>query len=297
MAEERAERVGNPTPIGLMGLAFGCAALAPAELGLTRVEDPAIWVWMLLTAGALQVYGGVADLINRNVLGATSFTVYGTLWLISAWMLGSGAASDPIVKGFIYLVFLAFTLFMAVGFATVSLTLTIVFAAFLITFAIEVAAAFVQGLHGAAQITAGVLHALAAALATWATAGAVINRLIGRNVFAQGPAPLTPPGPQPTVDDFESLRTHQGLRRRIVEALYRYWERHAWDWISTADVSAQLGIGPTGLAPDFWYLYQKCFVAVDEERMRAEPEAPKLVRLTAAGIDYYRELQMGKIKF
>ena len=38
-----------------MGLAFGCAALAPAELGLIQATDPAIWVWMLLTDGPLQV--------------------------------------------------------------------------------------------------------------------------------------------------------------------------------------------------------------------------------------------------
>ncbi len=36
MAEERAERTANPTPIGLMGLACGCAALASAELDTRR---------------------------------------------------------------------------------------------------------------------------------------------------------------------------------------------------------------------------------------------------------------------
>lgn len=60
------ERMGNPTPIGLLGLAIGCAALAPAELGLTTTADPMIWVWMLLTAGVLQVYAGVVDIINRR---------------------------------------------------------------------------------------------------------------------------------------------------------------------------------------------------------------------------------------
>jgi hypothetical protein len=51
------------------------------------------------------------------------------------------------------------------------------------------------------------------------------------------------------------------------------------------------------LAPDFWYLYQRGFVAVDDEHMRAHPSEPKMTRITASGIDYYRELQMGKFKF
>ena len=280
-----------------MGLAFGCAALAPAELGLTQASDPAIWIWMLLTAGALQIYGGVADLVNRNVLGATSFTVYGTLWLISAWMLGSGAPSEPAVKGFIYVVFLMFTLFMTIGFATISRTLTIVFVAFIIIFAIEIAAAFLPPLHHAAQIVAGLMHALAAVLATWAAAGAVINPLLGRSVFVQGPAPLAAMGGEPKVDNFASLVRHRILRRRLVEALYGFWESNAWDWISTAAVGRDLGLELDAMAPDFWYLYQKGFVAVDEEQMRAEPSTPKRVRITAAGIDYYRELQMEKIKF
>ena len=31
--------------------------------------------------------------------------------------------------------------------------------------------------------------------------------------------------------------------------------------------------------------------------MQVHPAEPKLVRITAAGIDYYGELQMGKFKF
>ena len=111
MPQEHIDRLANPTPIGLMGLAFGCAALAPSELGLTDVSNPVIWIWMLLTAGVLQIYAGAADLINRNLLGATAFTIYGTLWLISAWQLGASPASGPsdvLVKGFVYIIFLMF---------------------------------------------------------------------------------------------------------------------------------------------------------------------------------------------
>ena len=90
---------------------------------------------------------------------------------------------------------------------------------------------------------------------------------------------------------------HQTMRRRIVAELYHFWERHAWGWAPTTLVSEALDLPPESLAPDFWYLYQRGFVALDEEYLKTHPEEPKHVRLTAAGIDYYRELQMGKFKF
>ena len=52
-----------------MGLAFGCAALAPANLGLTQATDLGLDA---ADGQPLQIYGGVADLITRNMLGATS---------------------------------------------------------------------------------------------------------------------------------------------------------------------------------------------------------------------------------
>ncbi len=79
MKAKTTELFGNPTPIGLIGLAIGCMVLAPIEFGWTSGADPQAWRWMLLTAGVLQIYAGVVDLINKNVLGATTFTVYGVL--------------------------------------------------------------------------------------------------------------------------------------------------------------------------------------------------------------------------
>ena len=90
---------------------------------------------------------------------------------------------------------------------------------------------------------------------------------------------------------------HQGLRRRILTAMYAYWETNAWDWVSTRTVCETLRLAPQALAPDFWYLHQRGYVELDHERALAEPSDPKWVRITAAGIDHYRELQMGKFKF
>jgi succinate-acetate transporter protein len=141
MAKGNEEIMGNPTPIGLMGLAFGCVALAPMELGFT---DPGtkIWVWVLMSGGILQIYAGIVDLINKNLLGATAFTLYGSLWVITGWQMSTGIAYEPFVKEFIYVVFLLFTVYMTIGFMTVSMNLTLVFIEFIFIFILEIVSGF-----------------------------------------------------------------------------------------------------------------------------------------------------------
>jgi len=297
MAKDHVDFLGNPTPIGLMGLALGCAALAPAELGWTEILDPKVWLWMMMTAGTLQIYAGIIDLVNKNVLGATAFTVYGTLWLIAGLQLGAQILGDPMVKVYIYIAFLCFTTFMTVGFMTVSLNLTIVFMEFIIIFLLEILSGFIPSLHPTATRLVGVLHLLAALQVIWAAAGGVVNNILGKNFFFQGEPPLKKRVVPESVNDFSSIRKHVEMREGIIGAMYRFWESHAWDWISTQEVCDQLGRIPKDLAPDFWYLYQKGYVALDEERFKADPTATKMVRLTASGVDYYGELQLSKFKF
>lgn len=297
MTKEPTEAFGNPTPIGLMGLALGCAALAPAELGWTKIMDPKIWLWMMMTAGVLQIYAGIIDLVNKNILGATAFTVYGTLWLIAGWQLGVQAFGDPMVKVYIYIFFLCFTAFMTIGFMMVSLNLTIVFVEFIIIFTLEILAGFYPDFHHLASRLVGILHVMAGFQVLWAAAGGVINNTLGRNIFNQGEPPLKKKETHESTNDFASIRKHIDLREKIIGMMYRHWEGHGWEWISTQEVCDKLGRAPEELAPDFWYLYQKAYVALDEERYKADPEAPKMVRLTAGGADYYGELQMSKFKF
>ena len=38
-------------------------------------------------------------------------------------------------------------------------------------------------------------------------------------------------------------------------------------------------------------------MGLDEEKMKQNPDAPKMIRLTAAGVVCYGELQMQKFKF
>lgn len=301
MTDRKEEFLGNPTPIGLMGLAFGCAALAPAEIGWTLPNDPRIWLWMLLFGGALQIWAGVVDLINRNVLGATAFTLYGALWLISG--LQMGIPSDPMVKVYIYIFFLAFTVWMTIGFMTVSLNLSIVFVDFIFIFLLEIAAGIQPSLHHSVSPIVGVLHLAAAVQVVWAAAGGVLNSLLGRNLFVQGEPPLHRQRQDENAssdsisNDFGSLRHHLELREQIVRVLYQWWEENGDAWSSSLDICGRLNRTASALRPDFWYLYRKAYVEMDEREYEEHPDAPKKVRLTASGIDYYGQMQMRKFKF
>ena|GEM_PF-4423996 len=303
MSVRKEELLGNPTPIGLMGLAFGCAALAPAELGWTLVSDPRIWLWVLVAGGVLQIWAGIVDLINHNVLGATAFTLYGSLWLISGMQMGMGIQSDPMVKVYLYVFFLAFTMWMTVGFMTVSLNLTIVFLEFVAIFILEIAAGINPSLSHVTHPIVGALHMAAAIQVVWAAAGGVLNNTLGRNLFMQGEPPLRPAkakdenSADQAANDFSSLHKHLDLRERIVWALYQIWEEKGDEWSASTNVCARLGREAAVLRPDFWYLYRKGYVEMDESEYAAHPDAPKKVRITASGIDYYGQMQMRKFKF
>lgn len=297
MKSNTSELFGNPTPIGLIGLAIGCMVLAPIEFGWTKGVDPQAWRWMLMTAGVLQIYAGVVDLINKNILGATAFTVYGMLWVCNSWVTSAGMPYDPMTKGFIYIVFLAMSLFILIGFMYVSMNLTVVLAEFNLIFIANILAFFIHDLHQPMALIIGVLLVLVAIQSMWAAAGAVINPMVGRNMFPQGAAPLKKSESQPKMDDFVSVKRHETIREQIVHVLYQFWEKNGFEFTETTLVTETLKRGKEELLSDFQYLYYKGYVAMDEESYNKNPEAPKRVRLTAQGLDYYSELQMNKFKF
>jgi len=293
------EFFGNPTPIGLVGLAIGCMVLAPIEFGWTKGTDPQAWRWMMLTAGVLQIYAGIVDLINKNILGATAFTLYGVLWVCNSWITssGQGAVTDPHVKAFVYVVYLLLSVFLLIGFMSVSMNLTIILIEFNLIFIANVLALFIHDLHRPAAIIIGILLILVAIQTMWAAAGGVLNSILGKNLFQQGKAPLTKKSDGKKPDNFESIKKHDDLREKIVHVLYEFWEKNGFEYTPTTLVTEKLNKTKEELIPDFAYLYYKGYAAMDEEKFKLNPEAPKMVRLTAEGLDYYSEMQMKKFNF
>jgi len=81
----------DPTPLGLIGLAIGCAALAPIALGVTMTPAAlrTAAVLCLLFGGGCQFLAGTLNLANRNLYGGTLFTAFAFNWVLNWWMLNS----------------------------------------------------------------------------------------------------------------------------------------------------------------------------------------------------------------
>jgi succinate-acetate transporter protein len=98
---------GEPSPLGLLGLAVGCASLIPIAFGWLPAEPAKIammfktsaWFCLLFGAGG-QFLAGVMSLANKNTLGGTLFTTFSFNWIFNWFALdqaSQGKAVDPTV--------------------------------------------------------------------------------------------------------------------------------------------------------------------------------------------------------
>jgi uncharacterized protein len=95
---------GEPTPLGLLGLSIGCAALVPIAFGwlpsdpakLPMFFKTAAWFCLLFGAGG-QFIAGIMSLANKNTLGGTLLTTFSFNWVMNWWALdeaSQGKAAD-----------------------------------------------------------------------------------------------------------------------------------------------------------------------------------------------------------
>jgi len=98
---------GEPTPLGLLGLAIGCASLVPIAFGWLPGEPAKIammlktsaWFCLLFGAGC-QFLAGVMSLANKNTLGGTLFLTFSFNWVFNWFALdqaSQGKVVDPSV--------------------------------------------------------------------------------------------------------------------------------------------------------------------------------------------------------
>jgi succinate-acetate transporter protein len=96
---------GEPTPLGLLGLSIGCAALVPIAFGAipsdpaaaARMLSTASWFCLLFGAGC-QLLSGLMCLANKNTLGGTLLTTFSFNWVMNWWaldQLSQGRVPDP----------------------------------------------------------------------------------------------------------------------------------------------------------------------------------------------------------
>ncbi len=298
MAKQHNSLFGNPTAIGLMGLAIGCGINVPISFGLITIDKPypIIGIWVIL-AGVLHIYAGIVDLLNKNNLGATAFSVFSVIFFATGFQIIMGWSLPALFKPYLYVVFTLFTVFIFISFMSISFSLGLIGLVFLVTFVLETFSGFIPAMHHWVRYVIGSTYIVGFLIALWVIAGSLLNEIMGKDFFKQGKPLFKFSQHKEEPDDFASINHHLKVRKLIITALYKHWEQNGWDYLSTKDLDESIDIEYKDLVADSWYLYRKGYVEVDEEYLRKHPKKPKLVRLTANGIDYYARLQNQKFIF
>ncbi len=127
--------VGNPSAIGLLGLAMVTLVASSQKLGITDGTSLII-PWAIFLGAIAQIYAGTIDLKLNNVFGATAFMGYGLFWcgVGSTWLIQNGvfgeamqSGADAKQLGFAFIGYLIFTLIMTVASMETNKVLFIIF--------------------------------------------------------------------------------------------------------------------------------------------------------------------------
>ena len=128
-------RVGNPSAIGLFGLAIVTLVASSQKLGFTDGTSLVI-PWAIFLGAIAQLYAGALDFKLNNVFGGTAFMGYGLFWLgvATTWLIQNGvfgkamqASGDVHQLGVAFIGYLIFTLIMTIGAVEVNKTLLVIF--------------------------------------------------------------------------------------------------------------------------------------------------------------------------
>ena len=181
--------LADPTALGLIGLAVGCAALTPVALGLSLTPaalGTAASFCLFFGAGA-QLLAGLINFVNKNLYGATLFTAFAFNWAMN-WSILSGLAEGKLPDRLVLLTvdgcFLLIFLVMTVGFGY--------FSKLLFLFLLDIDLLFVcKVISGAldTQVLALPIAICTIALgliALWIAFALLLNPVAGRTVFALG---------------------------------------------------------------------------------------------------------------
>jgi uncharacterized protein len=180
------------TPLGLLGLAVGCAALTPVAFGWALTPSAlstAAW-FCLLFGGGGQFLAGVMALANKNLLGGTLFTTFSFNWVMNWWALrelSAGRSPDGSVVLAVDVCFLVIFVVLTYAFGFLSKILVLFLLDIDLLYGLRIARAT---LHIAALAPCvGVCTVALGVIALWIAFAMLVNPTSGRAVFAM-PGPL-----------------------------------------------------------------------------------------------------------
>lgn len=286
------ESFAEATPIGLLCLAIGCAALVPIAFGmsLTPAGFRTAAMYCLLFGAGGQLIAGLLNFANRNLYGGTLFTAFAFNWVMNGWVL------DSLAKGFVpdagiilaaEICFLVIFLVFTYGFGFYS---GILFA-FLLDVDLLYFGRILKALTGttALNLPMALLTIGLAGISLWVAFAMLINPTAGRVIFRLS-GPLFRASPKATFDS--------ATRKSIIATLYAHWQTHAFQTLEVATLMASVDSvdGETGgqaLLPDLVYLEELGVLKL----VRDQAEAIAAARITADGIDFYEQVVLGKQLF
>lgn len=185
----------DSTPLGLFGLAIGCAALVPIALGqaLTPTGFETAAVFCLLFGAGGQLVAGLMALANKNLLGGTLFTTFSFNWLINAWTLhglAQGKVPDPTIGLAVDLAFLLIFVVLSYAFAFHSGLLFAFLGDIVLLYLARIGRELLHAPQLGLVVAACTLALIG--LALWIAFAILVNPTAGRTVFAM-PGPLLKP--------------------------------------------------------------------------------------------------------
>jgi succinate-acetate transporter protein len=186
----------EPTPLGLLGLAVGCAALTPIAFGfgLTPAGLKTAAMFCLLFGGGGQFLCGLMNFANKNLFGGTIFTLFSFNWAMNWWALdgmAEGKMPDHHIVLAVDSLYLLVFLVLTYGFGFFSKLLV----AFLVDIDLLYLAKVITGVTGtkALAIPTALLTVGLGLIALWIAFATLINPTAGRPIFKMaGPLFIAP---------------------------------------------------------------------------------------------------------
>jgi succinate-acetate transporter protein len=194
-------KYADPTALGLLGLAIGCASLLPVAFGVKEAFAPEALrttaLFCLLFGGGCQFLAGLMSFANKNMLGGTLLTTFAFNWVVNAWAMkeiSEGRVPSSTVILSIDVCFLVIFLVMtyAFGFFSIVLLVFLVAIDFLYIFRIAREVLHMQSLSMPIAFATVVLMLLALYIGF----SLVLVNASGRPLLPIGTPVFTPTPPQ-----------------------------------------------------------------------------------------------------
>jgi succinate-acetate transporter protein len=290
-ATHRHEVFAEPTPLGLIGLAIGCAALTPIAFGfrLTPAGLSTAAVFCLLFGAGCQFLSGMMSFVNKNLYGGTLFTAFAFNWTLNWWVLVSlakGSVPDHVIIQATEVASLVIFVVLTYGFGFYSKLLF----AFLIDIDLLYACKVANAVGGtrAFDFPIAVFTVGLGVLSLWIAFALLINPTAGR-VFFPIAGPMFFAQAKPTFD--------ASLRLAIFAILYGHWREHAFGPMKLDELERALGerAAEGRILPELAYLAELGGLVLTHRE--GEPPTPAAARLSAAGIDFYEQVVLKKDQF